>query len=180
MPYKDPELRKQKAKEYSRASYLRNKEKVNARSKQWAEENAERMKELQAEWYLENKDKVKAQREAWAEANPERAKELQRQSRKRTGSGKAWKAENKHKVNAYASKRRACERNATPSWISEIDEFIAEEIFLQREDISSATGIKHEVDHVIPLVSEEVCGLHVWWNMRVITEFENRSKGNKL
>jgi len=180
MPYKDPEVRKQKAKEYARASYLRNKEKVNARSKRWAEENAERAKELQAEWYKKNKEKVDAQSKAWAKANPERIKEIHRESKRRTGSTRIWKSENKHKVNAYASKRRACERNATPSWLSEIDEFIVEEIFLQREDISSATGIKHEVDHVIPLVSEEVCGLHVWWNMRVITEFENRSKGNKL
>ena len=180
MPYKDPEIRKQKAREYSRQSYLKNKAKKNARSKAWAEDNAERMKELQAEWYQNNKDKVREQTAKWAAENPVRHREIQRKSREKTGCAKKWKQNNRAKVAAYAAKRRAAERNATPEWLTEDDHWAIQQVYLHREEQSQITGIKHEVDHIVPLINDNVCGLHVWWNLQVITETENRIKGNSF
>lgn len=45
--------------------------------------------------------------------------------------------------------------------------------------MTNTTGIKHSVDHIIPLKGELVSGLHVPWNMRVITLDENLRKGSK-
>jgi len=104
--------------------------------------------------------------------------------RKNPGSVKSkclkWRRKNKHKTNAIEAKRRAAKLNATPGWLSkehlkEIDEVYAEAIRLSEE-----TGIKHHVDHIIPLQGETVSGLHVPWNLRAIPAFDNLSKHNKL
>ena len=44
--------------------------------------------------------------------------------------------------------------------------------------LTKATGVKHEVDHIVPLSGPDVCGLHVSWNLRVITQQENQEKGD--
>jgi 5-methylcytosine-specific restriction endonuclease McrA len=40
--------------------------------------------------------------------------------------------------------------------------------------------LKYAVDHIYPINSPVVCGLHVPWNLRVITREENAKKTNKL
>ena len=80
---------------------------------------------------------------------------------------------------AYQALARAKRRNAVPTWFETIKEDI-QKIYIEARIKTLETGIPHEVDHIIPLVSEYVCGLHVPNNLRVITRFENRSKQNKL
>lgn len=37
-----------------------------------------------------------------------------------------------------------------------------------------------EVDHIIPLNNELVCGLHVWENLQLLSVGQNRAKGNSF
>ena len=63
-----------------------------------------------------------------------------------------------------------------PAWANRF--YIAEAYRLARIR-TAATGIKHVVDHIVPLQSPLVCGLHVEANLQVIPESINASKGNR-
>ena len=60
---------------------------------------------------------------------------------------------------------------ATPKWA---DNERIKEIYSKARELSESTGIKHEVDHIYPLKSKILCGLHVPDNLRVVPITENR------
>lgn len=64
--------------------------------------------------------------------------------------------------------------------LDEFNSFLIKELYELAKLRSTSTTIPWEVDHIIPLRHNLVCGLHVPWNMQVITRRENRSKSNKL
>lgn len=76
----------------------------------------------------------------------------------------------------YNAAKKAAMRRATPAW-ADIDAIAA--VYIQAHEVSVATGVEHDVDHIVPLVSKEVCGLHVASNLRVIEAIENARKGNR-
>jgi 5-methylcytosine-specific restriction endonuclease McrA len=88
-----------------------------------------------------------------------------------------WRKENPEKHAANHAKRRAAKRNACPPWV---DHAAIEAIYAEAARLTAETGIPHQVDHIIPLMGKNVCGLHVPWNLRAIPAIENQRKGNKL
>ena len=71
-------------------------------------------------------------------------------------------------------------KQAKPKWLTEEHEFFIEEIYSLRDLRTELTGVVHHVDHIIPLKGKDVCGLHVPWNLQVITAKDNLSKSNSL
>lgn len=89
----------------------------------------------------------------------------------------AWKKRNRARVLALNSERQARVLRAMPDWVDRAE---IREIYAERERVEAETGIPHDVDHIVPLRGEGVCGLHVPWNLRVIPKIENQKKSNRL
>ena len=81
---------------------------------------------------------------------------------------------------AIAGERRAAKLNATPSWLTKADRLDIAAMYERAATLTAQTGEKHEVDHVVPLRSGVVCGLHVPWNLEVIKAYKNRAKSNSF
>lgn len=76
----------------------------------------------------------------------------------------------------HQRKREAAKLNAVPGWANEFYISEAYELAKLREKVC---GGKWQVDHIVPLQSKLVCGLHTHDNLQVIPEATNRSKGNR-
>jgi len=122
--------------------------------------NAEILKDKKAEKYQRTKGMVIAKVTEWAKANKHKTRE----------SVRKWTRNNKAKVNAAWSARNAAKCSATPFW-AEFD--LIEKVY------GKANEFGMHVDHIVPLQSELVCGLHVWANLQLLAPFDNISKGNR-
>jgi len=91
---------------------------------------------------------------------------------------KAWKERNVLWVRADTKTRRRKHRLATPPWLTRRQKTEMRSMYQIAITMSKTTGEKYVVDHIWPLRSNFVCGLHVPWNLRVITQAENAAKSN--
>jgi hypothetical protein len=161
----------ERSKEYARrnrekvASYKKNYrknniEKIKAKDKKYREANLEKVRANCKKWYKNNSEKAKLKSAVWAQSNPQRRRETQNQ----------WGKNNPEKRRAYNAKRRAAKLQATPVWA---DLQKIQEIYL-----NCPPG--HHVDHIFPLKSDKMCGLHVENNLQYLPAKENISKGNRV
>jgi len=115
----------------------------------------------------------------WLEANAEKVREDARkrmQEWRQRNIEKVRAAANSPEMRAYRAARRAKERRATPSWANAFFIHEAYELAALRTEM---TGVEWHVDHIVPLQSKRVCGLHWEGNFQVIPAIENAAKGNR-
>jgi 5-methylcytosine-specific restriction endonuclease McrA len=91
-----------------------------------------------------------------------------------------YKDRNVDVVRADTSVRRRRHREATPVWLTKDERLKMRELYVQARKLTALTNEQYVVDHIVPLQGETVCGLHVPWNLRVITQEENLQKSNKF
>ena len=107
-------------------------------------------------------EKTKARVDRWRKNNPEKHREQ-------------WLRIDKVKSAEKANRYRCKKRNQTPDLTLEEQRDIIEVYSLARR-LTLETGVKHEVDHIIPVSKG---GLHHPDNLQVLTKYENCSKGNR-
>lgn len=138
----------------------RNAEKIAAYKAAWRLENIERIAAKRKRAYHSNADAAKKAVALWTQQNPE----LARANKSR------WKKRNPAYCRMDSNKRRSLKLRATPGWANE-------KAILAIYEAAIAQG-KH-VDHIVPLRSKLVCGLHCEANLQLLTKQENLSKNNK-
>lgn len=160
------------------------------KSKEWAERNPEQKRTVSAE----------SQRRV-RKRNPEKAREKSRKDGRRRyakvpevmgAAAKKWRKDNPEKYReihnrwrrarpgsraAEVAARRARKKNATPAWA---DTQRIKEVYKRAKRIGKCLGIRVQIDHIVPLQSDFVCGLHVPWNLQILTAELNVKKSNKV
>jgi hypothetical protein len=161
-----------------------NKERIAQMNAEWVANNPEKVRNYKRRWKQNNKERVYADCLAWRASNPH-YRVMKRiagaawkgKNRERVlECGRLWRSANRSSLTSQEGARRSLKMNATPAWA---DQFIISEIYDLADLRTCATGINWQVDHIVPLKSAIVCGLHCEANLRVVTAFENSSKGNR-
>lgn len=152
-----------------------------ADAKSYRDRNVEACKARSRQWYADNREVALANTKAWQEANLEAhraTKKAYRDSRldETRARWRAWRDANRHVVKALRAQRRAAQKLAVVAWA---DPAAIRAVYAHAALLSMTTGTPHSVDHIVPLQSPVVCGLHVEHNLRAIPCLENESKGNR-
>lgn len=129
--------------------------------------HSERGQKSKAKYYAKNRDKVIQRALA-------RSAEDQRKYKK------AWKEANPDVVKAATNDRRRRHKNATPKWLTKEQKAEIRKIYREAIRLCEGNPKAYAVDHIVPLMGKEVCGLHVPWNLQILTAEENFKKNNKL
>lgn len=157
----------------NRASYIKGQakwqDKARERRREWRKspENVEKNRRACAEWYAADPVRAKEICARWGKANPELKKAADRE----------WRRENLAIANSNSKRYKASRLKATPIWA---DQIAIRAFYLQAQMLTQSTGVVHHVDHIYPLRSPLVCGLHHEANLRVIPWIENLKKGNRF
>ena len=142
---------------------------------EWEETNAKRAllpkseasKKAGKKYYENNKEVVKLRAQS---RKPEAIMKYRR----------AWQKNNPELVKADNKHRRTKHKQATPKWLTQEHKAQIKQFYLDAMLVSKVTGVSYAVDHIVPLRGELVSGLHVPWNLAVITREENSKKSNKI
>lgn len=169
--------------------YQQNREKILDQKKGYFERMREDIRAKRKAFYQKHKDKIDSKNFCYRLANYERYLQYHAEYRAANRESRIEYLRDYYRRNykrdlrklyARVEKRRAAKIKRTPLWFGEFDRFVFEEAFDLAVFRLAATGVRHEVDHMLPLQGTKVSGLHVANNIQVVPVFVNRMKMNSM
>ncbi len=161
---------RERARTKTRLWGLANPGRKKASDRAYVETNREKVRQQSAAYRAENREKILAQKRTYQIENRDRLLEKQ----------KAWKAANKGKVLANVAFRKARKKQATPPWPTKEQRREMRDLYETAELFRTNLNEDFHVDHIIPINHPLVCGLHVPWNLQILTAADNLQKGNSV
>lgn len=152
--------------ERSKVARKNNLEFFREREKVYREQDLENYKERELKYREQNREKARQHASDYYQNNIEHCKKVRRDYAKN----------NRGRLNALEAKRHAQKLKATPIWANQQKML---KMYEQCQQMNEDTNIVHNVDHIVPLQSDIVCGLHCEDNLQILTKDENLKKGNK-
>jgi hypothetical protein len=125
-------------------------------------------------WNQDNRDKFNSNCNAYYYRHRERLLS-EPYAKKRLEKGNEWYLLHPEVVTRKAASRRAAKLTAIPSWADNVK---IQDVYTECHRVLTETGIKSVVDHMVPLRSPYVCGLHVHYNLTPLDPHENAKKHN--
>ncbi len=177
---------REKINRHRRESYWRNPKKARLATAMYRKMHRLECLNGNANWIKNNKEHVREYQRSYYHKRKEADKEYL------NSAAKAWRSINHHKLKGItrrhylkckikiistATIRNRKRKEAMPPWV---DRSAIEAFYAEAQKRTKETGIKHHVDHRMPLVHKRFSGLHVPWNLQVLTATENISKGNRV
>lgn len=147
--------------------YNEDKDRRLVKQKEYHEDNRQENIVRMRARYSSMSDVYKAQAMAWAEANRDKVRQR----------AKRYYARRPEYFAEKARRKLIRIKEQTPIWAN-LDAI--REFYRKARELTIATKVQHEVDHIVPLKGKNVRGLHWEGNLRIITRTENRMKSNKL
>lgn len=159
---------------YKAAWYLANRERIAAEAALRYQENRERiLAKAKLQYAAERELKIAIEKARYANLSPDK-------KQRKIAAAILRDKQNPEQAKARTSLRRKRNQQATPQWLTRADKRAIKSFYLEAMRLTQSTGIEHHVDHIIPLTNDAVCGLHVPWNLQVLTATENIKKANRI
>lgn len=149
--------------------YVKNTEKVKQKVQNYRDNNKHKIKELSKKYRENNREILKQKKLIDYEKNKEVRRLEKLESMRKTLP----------KVLARNKKRQLELTKRTPKWLTKEDFKCIELLYVYANKMRNKYDMEFHVDHIIPLNGKLVSGLHVPWNLRVIPQKDNLSKGNR-
>jgi 5-methylcytosine-specific restriction endonuclease McrA len=133
----------------------------------WSARNRDKISAYARKRYKRDKAKLNAASKAYAQRRPDIILK----------AVLTYQSKNPHKRAAIYAGYRAAKKQARPAWAC--SKYIELFYFLAREESSTRDSRIH-VDHIVPLQSALVCGLHNEFNLQLLPGRLNSAKGNRV